>query len=352
MASRVDELNLFLRDSLSRGISRAEIESALTEAGWHTVQIKKALSAYADVPFPFPVPRPVHQLSAAQAFLYLVLFAALGTSAFSLAELFFNLIEFVFYDPAHAPTVFRELWLAGMRWAVARAVIAFPVFLFASWWTARALRREPAERSSPIRRWLTYAAMFVAVCVIIGDFVTLVAYVLSGETTIRFVLKVAVVAVLAGVILGYYLWDLRENAWEKAANISYALLALATVAAVFAVGSGLFMMGAPSEQAAMRIDDHRVGDLKAIKGSVDVYLQRRGRLPESLQEIAAEFGSSLTTQDPENGTAYEYHPGEGKKFELCATFARVSQSIVIDTTWTHGAGRQCFSLEAEEEKAS
>ncbi len=348
MASRVEELNRFLRDSLSRGISRAEIELALLQAGWHSAQVKKALSAYADVPFAFPVPRPVHQLSAAEAFLYLVLFTALGTSAFSMVEIFFNLIEFVFYDPGSASTFSLEYQLSEMRWAVARVVIAFPVFLFASWWAVRSLRREPAERSSPIRRWLTYAAMFVTVCVIIGDFVTLVAYVLGGDTTIRFLLKVVVVAVLAGVILGYYLWDIRETSRDKTATIPYALLGLAVLAAVSAAGSGLFMIGSPSEQAAVRIDNRRVHDLEAIKTSINLYVQRQHHLPESLQALFSEFGTDLPTKDPESGAAYDYLPGEAKTFQLCATFARISQSMALDAIWTHGAGRQCFSLKAEE----
>jgi hypothetical protein len=291
----------------------------------------------------------VHHLSAFEAFLYLVLFTALGTSAFSVVELFFNLIEYRFYDPADPPATTREAWLSGVRWAVARVVIAFPVFLFASWWTARALRREPVERSSPIRRWLTYFAMFLTVCVIIGDFVTLVAYVLAGETTMRFFLKVVVVAAVAGIILGYYLWDMRETARKRSAAPSYAILAVAIAVTLFAVGSGLTLIGAPSEQAALRTDARRVRELRAIANAVDVFFERNASLPESLEALSTALGPRLAAVDPETGASYEYRPGADRTFELCATFARPSENV-SDSIWTHGAGAQCFTLTAGDEK--
>ncbi len=351
MAARLDELNRFLREALSRGIPRPEIERALLDAGWDKEQVEKALSAYADVAFPLPVPRPVHHLSAGEAFAYLVLFTALGISAFSVVQLFFTLIDFSFYDPADASSVSRT-WMTGTRWAVARVVIAAPVFLFAAWWTGRTLVRDPSERASPIRRWLTYVAMFIAVCVIIGDFVTLVAYVLAGETTARFLLKVAVVAIIAGVILGYYLWDMRETARPRKPSAAYALLAVAIVVAAFAVGSGVWMIGPPARQAELRIDQRRVSELDGIARSVEAYYTRNKRLPESLPALKDELGTDLAIADPETGAGYDYRITGEKAFELCATFAQPSQDATGSASWTHGAGHRCFPLSAEDKNGS
>jgi hypothetical protein len=348
MATRLDELTRFLRESLARGIPRTDIERALIEAGWHPERVKKALAGFADVAFPLPVPRPVHHLSAGEAFLYLVLFAALGTAAYSVAEVAFNLIEFVFYDPAASPVVNMYWWLASVRGAVARVLIAFPVFLFAAWWTARTLARDPAERASPIRRWLTYLAMFAAVCVIIGDFVTLIAYMLAGETTLRFLLKVAVVAAIAGAILGYYLYDLREGEHARRPIVARSLLTVSVATALAAIGGGLWLVGPPAEQAARRIDDRRVQELRAVGGAVDIYFERNARLPESLQELTAALQSSLATTDPETGARYDYRTLDARSYELCATFARPSESVATDAGWTHGEGRQCFTLKIKE----
>lgn len=348
MATRFEELNRFIRESLARGIPRPEIEAALLAAGWHPEQVRKATAGFADMAFAIPVPRPVHHLSAGEAFLYLVLFAALGTSAFSAAEVFFNLIEFALYDPASPPVVSMEYWLSNVRWAVARIIIAFPVFLIASYWSSRALSRDPSERSSPIRRWLTYAAMFIAGCVIIGDFVTLIAYLLAGELTTRFLLKVAVVAVLSSLILGYYFHDLREGT-QANKSIGRSVLLISVALALAAVTGGLWLIGPPAEQAAQRIDSRRVQELGAVADAVDIYFERNTRLPTTLQELVAGLQSTLATVDPETGSAYEYRPTDEKTYELCAVFARASESIARDSSWTHGAGRQCFTRNVRKE---
>src|SRR5688572_25729480 len=221
----MDELTRFVRDALSRQVPRGEVETVLLQAGWRPEQVRKALGAYSDTPFPVPVPKPIAHVSAGEAFLYLVLFSALGISAGSLVELLFTLIEWAFYDPASSTFVYPG-WQSGVRWAIARLVIALPVFLLSSYAAGRGLRRDPSRAASPVRRWLTYIAMFIAVAVIIGDLVALVAYVVSGETTIRFLLKVLVVAVVAGAILCYYLWDLRgEREAARSRLIAPAFLA-------------------------------------------------------------------------------------------------------------------------------
>lgn len=67
-----DELLDFVRDALGRGVSRTQIEEALRRGGWTTDQIRGALTAYAEVDFPIPVPRARPYLSAREAFIYFV----------------------------------------------------------------------------------------------------------------------------------------------------------------------------------------------------------------------------------------------------------------------------------------
>ncbi|HTD62608.1 MAG TPA: DUF5671 domain-containing protein, partial [Gemmatimonadaceae bacterium] len=89
--------------------------------------------------------------------------------------------------------------------------VAFPVFLGVSTYVGRGVVANPAERLSPVRRWCTYLTLFIAVGFLIGDATTLVYNVLSGEITIRFILKVLVVAGIAGTTFTYYLRDLRHG---------------------------------------------------------------------------------------------------------------------------------------------
>ncbi len=203
-----DELQGFVGNGLARGLSRAEIERVLREAGWPPEQVRSALGGFAEIEFPIPVPRPKPYLSAREAFLYLVLFSTLYVSAFSLGRLLFQLINQAFPDPA-APAAVVAAVRQAIRWSVSSLVVAFPVFLYVARLTGRETRLDPSKRASKIRRWLTYLTLFVAAGVLVGDVTSLVYSLLSGELTARFVLKVSTIAVIAGAVFGYYLRDLR-----------------------------------------------------------------------------------------------------------------------------------------------
>lgn len=212
MRSATEELGLFAKEALSRGIEKTAITQAMIEAGWTPEQARVALSAYSDVTFPIPVPRPRPQLSAREAFLYLVLFTTLYMSAYHLGSLLFDLVNRSFPDPA----VTRDSrWVEeSMRWSVAYLVITFPAFGFVAHYIGKDVARHPIKRLSPIRRWLTYLTLFIASGALIGDLATLVYSILAGELTTRIVLKVLVVIVIAGTAFGYYLMDLRKEERE------------------------------------------------------------------------------------------------------------------------------------------
>lgn len=211
MAGIDDRLLGFVREALGQGIPRAEVEVALTGAGWPPEQVADALRSFADVEFPVPVPTPRPYLSAREAFLYLVLFMSLYTVAYHLASLSFDIIDRRLPDAAEPA---MHYWRDSMRFSVAALVVAFPVFVGLSLTIGRGMRRDPTKRASRVRKWLTYLTLFVAAVTLMCDVITLVYKVLGGEATTRFVLKVIVVGVIAGVVFGYYLWDLRKEERE------------------------------------------------------------------------------------------------------------------------------------------
>lgn len=210
MPSPSQDLELFVRDALLRGQSRPAIDAALAQAGWTPEQTRGVLAAYADVDFPVPVPRPRASLSAREAFAYLVMFATLYFGAWNLGSLLFDLVDRTWPDPAMTGYAFRASD-SSIRWSMAALIIAFPVFAGVARRVARDVARHPIKRLSPVRRWLTYLTLFIAATALIGDTTTLVYNLLGGELTLRFVLKVLVVAFIAGGVFGYYLWDLRRE---------------------------------------------------------------------------------------------------------------------------------------------
>lgn len=213
MAAPTHDLELFVRDALSRGQARPAIEAALADAGWPPEQVRAALAGWAEVPFAVPVPKPRPYLSPREAFLYLVLFATLYLSAWHLGSLLFDLINTALPDPADAPyaVVHRD---DSMRFSVASLLVAFPVYLFVARLLSRELARNPVKRLSAVRRWLTYLTLFLAVTAIVCDLIALVHSLLGGDLTLRFVLKVLVVGAIAGAIFGFHLTDLRREERE------------------------------------------------------------------------------------------------------------------------------------------
>ena len=204
------ELESFVREALMKGASKDRIAATLGEAGWSSEQVSRALLAYADTEFVVPVPRPRATLSAREAFFYLVLFASLYTAAWSLGDLLFEMLNRALpdaADPAYMATRLDE----SMRWSTASLIIALPLYLWIARLLAREVTRDPLARLSPVRRWLTYLTLFLASIALVSDMITLVYHLLGGEITLRFLLKVLVVAAIAGSIFGYYLSDLRRG---------------------------------------------------------------------------------------------------------------------------------------------
>ena len=203
-----EDLKTFVKEAITARQPRPAIRQALLDANWPEEEVRAALGYYAEVDFPVPVPRRQPYLSAREAFIYLLLFVTLYISAFSFGHLMFEFIEGWFPDPARA---WSDYSLESVRMASASLIVAFPLYLWLTRLTARAVKRDPDKRSSKIRKWLTYITLFVAASFIIGDLIGLFFNLFGGELTVRFLLKVLTVLVIAGLIFGYYLWDLRKD---------------------------------------------------------------------------------------------------------------------------------------------
>jgi hypothetical protein len=209
-----NELQAFVKEGLGKGLARDKMKTALAKAGWPADEVKNALDAYAESDLPVAVPRRRPYLSAREAFQYLVMFLTLYISAFSVGTLLFEFINRWLPDAAQAYDYGLVASTSTIRAASASLIITFPIFLFMAWLLQKAINRDPTKRSSLVRKWLTYVTLYFATGIIIGDLITLVTYLLGGELTLRFVLKVVVVLAISGSIFGYYLWDLRSEEKE------------------------------------------------------------------------------------------------------------------------------------------
>jgi hypothetical protein len=133
-------------------------------------------------------------------------------TSYHLGSLLFDLINRTYPDVT-APMYGRSIG-DSMRWSVSYLIITFPAFVFAARYIGKDVSERPVKRLSPIRRWLTYLTLFIATGVLIGDLTTLAYNVLAGELTIRIMLKIIVVILIASTVFGYYLLDLRQEEQE------------------------------------------------------------------------------------------------------------------------------------------
>ena len=348
-----NELVDFVRDALTRGTSRGQVEQVLLGAGWSRDVVHGALAGYADVEFPIPVPKPKASISARETFLYLLLFTTLYIAAFNLGVLVFQYIDAAFPDVAspYYAVISRQV----MRWSLSSLLVAFPVFLYLSTVVAASVRKDPVKRRSHVRRWAMYVTVFIAASILLGDVTTLVYNALGGELTTRFALKVLTIAAITGAILGYYLTDLKlEDTKPEISAIDdrrrQRLYGSVAVIAVLAVAIAAFVLiGSPGAERSRRIDTQKVSDLRQISMLVGGYFGRHQRLPASLEELAREGGMSLA-EGPSGVARYEYRVVNEKTYELCADFqwdsTDTGQGWAGDF-WTHGRGRQCFRPEVK-----
>ena len=128
------------------------------------------------------------------------------------------------------------------------------------------------------------------------------------------------------------------------------LLLVAAAIVVATLAAALWVMESPSKQRDRRLDERRTEQLQAIASSLDAWFARDGRLPASLGELARQPGLSLPVVDPVDGQLYDYRPGPGRAYRLCARFATSTADRDAnarrfgwqDRDWLHPAGVHCF----------
>lgn len=346
------DLNLYVREALARGLSRETIQKTLATARWRRDEIEAALQAWSDGEPGLPVPRRRVSLDAREAFLHLVLFAALYTSVFSTGIILFWFIERFLPDAATYAT--RDS-LEPLRWAVAAVTTAFPIYLWTSSLATRWLAEEPEKRASGVRRWLTYLTLFVAAQVLIGNFVGVLWSLLAGEMTSRSLLKAAVVFATAGIVFGHYLGGLRRDEAESdSVPRQPGLLGrIGAAGVVVALVAAFFMLGTPQTARIRKLDDKRVTDLGQLQMAIESKFHRTHRLPASLFELEGR-GTSHQVEipnDPVTHAPYEYVRVDSLHYQLGATFETAdtldAQGESVARRWRHTSGRQMFDRSME-----
>lgn len=352
----MNQLKEFIAHARAKGMDHATIRVLLLSAGWKERDIAEALT---EETLDMPIPLPADSGGARDAFFHLLSFAALYTTVISLIVLFFNYFNAWLPDPA-LETYPGDIsgMLSSIRWSMAAVIVSFPLYL----WITRILVKEmtlrPEKAVSGVRRWLTYLTLFVTAAAMMGDVITLVFYLLDGETTPRFFLKVFTVLLLAGMTFTYYFLALRttpDRAAKMGLHRSFGMGAIAIV--LVAIIWGMILAGSPQSQRAKQFDDRRVEDFRVIQNEIHTIVYGTGMLapgeeakpkravPATLEEVQKlSFYQKISVNDPETNEPYTYNVHDAKHYALCATFKTVRDQN-MDIFWNHPAANHCFEID-------
>jgi hypothetical protein len=277
--------------------------------------------------------------------------------------LLFGYIDYVFPNALnYYPT---NPYDSGMSYQMAVLIVLVPAFLILMHFIRRDISANESRADIWVRKWALYLTLFVAGITVAADLITLLYYFLSGQDiTVRFLLKVAVVALVGAALFMHFMADIWGY-WLKFPNKARMVGAGAGILVVLTILAGFLIVGTPWQAREYRIDTQRVNDLQNIQWQIVNYWQQKQKLPASLADLGDSISGWNAPIDPKTGEAYTYKVVGDTSFDLCATFSNVSigsdigRNIAYPTepygagisdNWSHGSGTICFSRTIDPER--
>src|SRR6185503_5784028 len=163
----------------------------------------------------------------------------LYASIVAFITLLFSYINFVFPDALNAYA--SNPYDSGMSYQMAILIVLGPAFLVLMRLIRRDIKKDPTRAELWVRKWALYLTLFVAGVTVAVDLITLLYYFLSGQDiTIRFVLKVAVVALVGAAVFMHFMADIWGYWIEQPARAhmvewGVGLLVVLSIAAGFVI---------------------------------------------------------------------------------------------------------------------
>lgn len=296
-------------------------------------------------------------------FLWAGAMVTLYASAYAFVALIFDYLN---YSMPDALSYYgSDPYSASVSYEMASLIVLFPLYAFISYLIMRDAARDPSRMDIWIRRWAIYLTLFVAGATAALDLITLIMYFFNGDVTLRFVLKVLVILLVAGTLFTHYWADL-QGYWSRNAGKARITRIAGGLVVLITIIAGFFIIGTPWEARLYRFDDQKVSDLQIIQSQVVSYWQAKERLPMSINDLSNALSGFLVPIDPQTGASYEYRATSDLAFELCASFNAPTQPNSmyssafprepgypmkggVPEVWSHDAGRVCFVREIDPE---
>jgi hypothetical protein len=288
-------------------------------------------------------------------FINLLAVIALYVSVYGALSLLFQFTNLAMPDPLDQRIDVHD-WI---RYGVSMLMVFFPAY----WWAWNSIESDLASNPGKRRLWIRtcpiYLTLFLAGMMVLGDIACLVYYVMSGDSTSRFVWKVVAVLFVAGAVFVFYRNALRREPGPMPGAMRAFAYGTAALASTLVV-AGFVIAGSPTRAHRAGLDQQRLRDLDSVEQKIVEYWSDKGELPASINQLRDEVVSYSPERDPASGDAYGYRKTGATSFELCADFELKDSDAArtierwepasTSTAWNHEAGHYCFARTIDPER--
>lgn len=234
--------------------------------------------------------------------------------------------------------------------AIAILAIVVPIYIIIQKNIIADIKTDPSKKDLPIRKWLLWFTFFVAATTLIIDGILLIYNFMSGELTLKFALKLLLIASTATFSLGYVKAEIY-NKFDKASLLSRKTLATLTIVKLIAIiVIGFFITGGPSHQRDLKADQQTINHLDIIVSMINGYYIDKKSLPQDASELLKSINTFVIDEGLrklETGD-YTYATLTSKSFNLCAKFLtetdsdKTGRDFYPNNNWSHPKGAYCF----------
>lgn len=272
----------------------------------------------------------------------------------SFLVLIFSLINILIPDSASAFWEYRSAE-SSIRFTVATLAIFLPALGALLYFTNK-LRRQAEIQYTTVTKWLVYLSFIIGGGIVLGDAVTLLHNLLSGELTARFLLKAFLLGIVIIGVLLYYVLDLKGY-WLKEKPMHTTVITIATALIVSGIIFALLNITSPNELREQKMDTRQIEDLQRLQGEVEIYYMNNQVLPAEITDTDIE----AELLNPPGGRAdYQYEIIDDTNYQLCADFAfSVNENAPAyvrpdirsrNHNWNYDEGHFCFERNVDELK--
>lgn len=255
------------------------------------------------------------------AFYYILSLVALIFVAISSAIIVFQIIDKSVFDAlAYYGSYSNQ---SALRFGISALLISAPIFFLCVNLINNGLKKGEIDKESPLRNWLTYFILAVSAVVILGSLVGIINAFLSGEMTLKSILQLITVIIIASLVFSFYLYDIRRNKISKKDKAMKIFFFSSVSLVVIIFVSAWFFVESPKMARERKIDEKVMNNIHSLESYINSYYEKEEKLPEDLSEVNSVAGVVNFNQfliNPVSGEKIEYKKMGERDFELCANF--------------------------------